>query len=304
MPHNILITGGTGLLGSRLTEMLLQEGYQVSYLSRSQEMISGVDVFQWNVEEGYINEKAIAQADYIIHLAGAGVADKRWTKSRKQEILESRTKSAQLLYETLKQTRHTVKAFISASAIGYYGYDTGQKLITEQSAAGDDFLANVVQAWEASVQQISQLGVRVVNFRIGIVLSEKGGALAKIIQTIKVGAGAPLGSGKQYFSWIHIDDVCRMFIQAIKNEGMQGIYNAVAPHPVTNEELTKAAAHVLDKPLVLPNVPAFALKLALGEMAAAVLGGSKVSNQKITATGFMFQFSELTQALEDLLLKE
>jgi uncharacterized protein (TIGR01777 family) len=304
MPHNILITGGTGLLGSRLTEMLLQEGYQVSYLSRSQEMISGVDVFQWNVEEGYINEKAIAQADYIIHLAGAGVADKRWTKSRKQEILESRTKSAQLLYETLKQTRHTVKAFISASAIGYYGYDTGQKLITEQSAAGDDFLANVVQAWEASVQQISQLGVRVVNFRIGIVLSEKGGALAKIIQTIKVGAGAPLGSGKQYFSWIHIDDVCRMFIQAIKNEGMQGIYNAVAPHPVTNEELTKAAAHVLDKPLVLPNVPAFALKLALGEMAAAVLGGSKVSNQKITATGFMFQFAELTQALEDLLLKE
>jgi uncharacterized protein (TIGR01777 family) len=267
-------------------------------------MISGVDVFQWNVEEGYINEKAIAQADYIIHLAGAGVADKRWTKSRKQEILESRTKSAQLLYETLKQTRHTVKAFISASAIGYYGYDTGQKLITEQSAAGDDFLANVVQAWEASVQQISQLGVRVVNFRIGIVLSEKGGALAKIIQTIKVGAGAPLGSGKQYFSWIHIDDVCRMFIQAIKNEGMQGIYNAVAPHPVTNEELTKAAAHVLDKPLVLPNVPAFALKLALGEMAAAVLGGSKVSNQKITATGFMFQFAEITQALEDLLLKE
>lgn len=303
MSKNVLITGGKGLVGSRLTEMLLQQNYQVSYLSRAKEEISQVKVYQWDIETGQIEQQAIEQADYIVHLAGAGVADKRWSKSRKQEILESRTKSAQLLLKTLQTSDHQVKSVISASAIGYYGYDTGETLITENSPAGDDFLADVVQAWEASVQQIAQSGIRVITLRIGIVLSEKGGALAKLLQTIKIGAGAPLGSGKQYFSWIHIDDVCRMFIKAIENEQMQGIYNAVAPQPVTNEALTKAIAQVLDKPLVLPNVPAFALRIAIGEMAAAVLGGSKVSNQKIAATGFQYNFPQLKHALEDLLLK-
>ncbi|QHT65875.1 TIGR01777 family protein [Rhodocytophaga rosea] len=301
MSKNVLITGGTGLLGSHLTTLLLQKGYQVSYLSRNIEPIPHIKTYQWNVEEGTIDTKAIEQTDYIIHLAGAGVADKRWTKSRKQEIMESRTNSAALLFNALKTTKHQVKSVISASAIGYYGFDTGSQWVDENTQPGDDFLAEVVQAWESSVQQIASLGIRVVNLRIGIVLSEKGGALAKITQTIKVGAGAPLGTGKQYFSWIHIDDICRIFIHALENGQMQGIYNAVAPQPVTNEELTHQIAEVLDKPLVLPHVPAFALKLALGEMASAVLGGNKVANQKLLTTGYRFEFPELRPALEDLL---
>lgn len=301
MSQHVLITGGTGLVGKRLTELLLKEGYQVSYLSRSKEPVDNVKVYAWDVENGHIERGALEGIEYIIHLAGAGVADKRWTKSRKQEILESRTKSAELLFNTLKQTSHQVKAVIAASAIGYYGYDTGEAIITEKSPAGDDFLADVCQEWEFAVGQIRQLSIRTISFRIGIVLSPYGGALVKLIQTIKVGAGAPLGSGKQNFSWIHIDDVCQAFIEAMRNETMEGIYNLVAPNVVTNEELTKQVANVLHKPLVLPNVPAFALKMAIGEMANAVLGGSKVSNQKLAATGFGYQFPELKPALENLL---
>jgi uncharacterized protein (TIGR01777 family) len=301
MSQKVLITGGTGLVGKRLTEFLLNEGYQVSYLSRNKEPIDRVKVYVWDVENGHMESGAIEEADYIIHLAGAGVADKRWNKSRKQEILESRTKSADLLFKKLQQSTHHVKAVLAASAIGYYGYDTGEELITEESPAGDDFLADVCQQWEFSVGQIRQIGIRTVSFRIGIVLSPHGGALAKLMQTINVGAGAPLGTGKQYFSWIHIDDVCRAFIHAMHNNQIEGVYNLTAPNPVTNEELTKESAAVLNKPLLLPNVPAFALKLGMGEMANAVLGGSKVSSKKLLATGLSFQFPELRPALEDLL---
>jgi uncharacterized protein (TIGR01777 family) len=301
MSQKVLITGGTGLVGSRLTEVLLAKGYEISYLSRNKEPVDHVTVYAWDVENGYIEAEAVESADYIIHLAGAGVADKRWTSSRKKEILESRTKSAHLLYRTLQQRTHPVKAVLGASAIGYYGYDTGTSMITEQSPAGDDFLAEVCQQWEAAVAQISQLNIRVVSFRIGIVLSPHGGALAKLLQTIKVGAGAALGSGRQYFSWVHIDDVCGAFIKAIEDETLAGIYNLTAPNPVVNEELTKETASVLSKPLLLPNVPAFALKLGMGEMANAILGGSYVSSQKLEATGFRFQHPQLRPALEDLL---
>jgi uncharacterized protein (TIGR01777 family) len=301
MSQHVLITGGTGLVGRRLTELLLQEGYQVSYLSRSKEPIDKVKVYSWDVENSQIENGAVESADYIIHLAGAGVADKRWTSSRKTEILESRTKSADLLYKKLQQSTHQVKAVIAASAIGYYGYDTGDALIKETSPAGNDFLAHVCQQWESAVSQIRQLSIRTVSFRIGLVLSVHGGALAKLLQTIKIGAGAPLGTGRQYFSWIHIDDVCRAFINAMKNEHISGIYNLTAPNPVTNEELTKEVAAVLDKPLLLPNVPAFALKLGMGEMANAVLGGSYVSSEKLESTGFNFQYPQLRNALEDLL---
>jgi uncharacterized protein (TIGR01777 family) len=301
MSQNVLITGGTGLVGRRLTELLLQEGYQISYLSRHREPIDNVRVYAWDVEKGLIEDGAVESADYIIHLAGAGVADKRWNSSRKREILESRTHSAALLHKKLQHSAHQVKAVIAASAIGYYGYDTGDALIREDSQAGDDFLAEVCQQWEASVSQIRQLNIRTVSFRIGIVLSPQGGALAKLLQTINIGAGASLGTGRQHFSWIHIDDVCRAFIQALKDDQVSGIYNLTAPHPVTNEELTKETASVLDKPLLLPNVPAFALKLGMGEMANAVLGGSYVSSKKLEATGFQFQYPFLRPALEDLL---
>ncbi len=302
MPRNVLITGGTGLIGSRLTQMLIQQHYQVAWLSRGKQQSAGVKVYQWDVEKGYIAEEALRETDHIIHLAGAGVADKRWTKARKQEILESRTHPTRLLFEKLQQVPNSVKTFISASAIGIYGANRGDELLTENSTFGSDFLARVTQAWEAGVQPVQTLGIRTAILRIGIVLSKSGGALEKMTQPIRAGIGAPLGSGNQWISWIHEDDLCRMFRFGLENEAMQGVYNAVAPEPASNEELTREAARLLGKPVLPINVPAFALKLAVGELATAVLGSAKVSGQKIAATGFRFEYPELSRALRNLLI--
>ncbi|HRI78146.1 MAG TPA: TIGR01777 family oxidoreductase, partial [Cyclobacteriaceae bacterium] len=237
----------------------------------------------------------------IIHLAGTGVAEKRWTPERKKDILESRTKSGTLLFETLKNTRHKVKAVISASAIGYYGYANDPTPLSEASLPGDDFLARVVVDWEKSIDTIHSLGIRVAKIRIGIVLSEKGGALVEMAKPVKFGVGSPLGSGKQMVSWIHLDDLCGIFIQAIDDQSMTGAYNAVAPHPVSNKEITTQIAKVLKRPLWLPNVPSFVLHIVVGEMAAIVLNGAVISGEKIQNTGFQFQFPEVDKALENLL---
>jgi hypothetical protein len=301
MPQKVLITGGTGLIGSRLTELLLEKGYEVAYLSRRQSGGTRVKAYPWDLQKGYVAEEAIRGADCIIHLAGAGVADERWTARRKREILESRTQSSRLLYEGLQRVPNQVKTFLSASAIGIYGADRGDQLLTETSPPGNDFLAEVTKAWEGAVQPVTGLGIRTVLLRIGIVLSGKGGALAKMAQPVRLGAGSPLGSGKQWVSWIHVDDLCRLFMYALENPDVRGPYNAVAPEPATNEALTKQIAEVLGKPLFLPNVPAFALRLAVGEMADAVLGSAKVSSQKVAQAGFTYQFPALTPALRDLL---
>jgi hypothetical protein len=301
MQTNVLITGGTGLVGEVLTKILQQEGYQVSFLSRSKKNIEGVEVFQWDIQKQTIEQEAIETADYIVHLAGAGVADRRWTESYKREILESRVLSTQLLYESLQKSIKKPKAFLAASAVGIYGFDTGTELIGEDSPHGNDFLAEVTKQWEQESLKISNLGIRTAIFRIGIVLSTKGGALPKIMQPIQFFAGAALGTGKQYMSWIHIEDLARMFLFAIKNEQIAGIYNAVGNLPATNEEFTKAVAKALGKPLFLPNVPSFALRLMLGEMAVMVTGGNRVSNQKIVKSGFQYKFNTLEEALNDLL---
>jgi len=300
MAKNVLITGGTGLVGTRLTQLLLQNGYQVSVVSRKKETLPHVTVYQWDVSRQWIEPGTVEQADYIIHLAGAGVADQRWTEARKKEILDSRTESAELLHDTLVSTGHRPRAFVSASGISIYGDDRGDELLTETSAYGNGFLAQVSKAWEASAHTIAELGIRTVILRIGIVLSDQGGALAKIAAPVKLGAGAALGSGKQWTSWIHIDDLCRLFIYALENDALQGVYNAVGPHPDTNADLTRATAQALDRPLILPNVPGFALKLAFGELAATILGSLKISNQKVTDAGFTYQFPELAKALADL----
>jgi uncharacterized protein (TIGR01777 family) len=259
-------------------------------------------VYGWNVEKGELDAEALREADYIIHLAGAGVADKRWTSERKQEIITSRTASAGLIASGLKTVQHRVRAFISASAIGFYGADTGRQIITEESPSGSDFLAEVTRRWEKAADGIEQLAIRTVKLRIGIVLSGQGGALVKIAQPVRLGAGAPLGSGKQITSWIHVDDLARLFVYALENESMQGIYNAVAPNPVTNEELTHLVAKVLNKTLWLPKVPAFGIRLAMGEMAEIVLGGNHVLNGRIAReTTFTYRFTEAEKALQDLL---
>ena len=291
------------MVGTRLSELLLEQGYTVSHLSRSPgDDASPITTYLWDIQQKYINPEAIPRADYIVHLAGAGVADQRWTDQRKQVILNSRIESTRLLHDTLaEQGSSNVKAFVSASAIGVYGTDTGDTLLTEESPAARDFLAEVVVQWEAAVDTIQALGIRTVKHRIGIVLSNQGGALSPVARTVRWGVGAPLGSGEQYMSWIHIDDLCRLFIHALENDSLAGVYNAVGPQPVTNRELTQATARVLHRPLWLPNVPAFALKAALGELSSVVLGGNRVSSQKIEDAGFEHKFNKIEVALADLL---
>ncbi|TAF67561.1 MAG: TIGR01777 family protein [Cytophagales bacterium] len=300
--EKILITGGTGLVGKKITEILTAEGYQVAFLSRQKRAIPHVEVFLWDTNNNYIDPEAFQNCTAIIHLAGENVAEKAWTASRKKAILESRTQSTALLYNAIKANQpETLKTFISASAIGIYGLDTGENWLQENSPAANDFLANVVVEWEKEVDTLSTLNLRTAKLRIGVVLSDEGGALEKIAQPIRYGAGAALGTGKQYLSWIHIQDLANMFIFALKNETIQGTYNAVAPEPATNQQFTKAVAKILKKPLILPNVPAFALKLGLGEMANIVLGGNRVSSQKIQEAGFHFQYPQLENSLRSLL---
>ena len=301
MSKKILITGASGLIGSRLTELLLQKGYQVSHLGRSKKSGS-VPSFVWDVDKGVLDHQALEGVETIIHLAGAGVADKRWTESRKKEILESRTKSSLLLYNTLTNINHTVKTVVSASAIGYYGFGFGEEVFTEVSQPGTDYLAQVVKDWEVSVDKISSLHLRVVKLRIGIVLSDKGGALMEMAKPIRLGIGAALGTGKQYLSWIHLDDLCAMFIKAMEDETLQGAYNATSGDWVTNLELTKLIAKILKRPLLLPNVPGFIMKIIVGEMAVIVLNGSKISADKIKKTGFKFNYTSLEEALLSLKL--
>jgi len=302
MSKKILITGASGLIGSRLTELLLQKGYQVSHLGRSKKSGS-VPSFVWDVDKGVLDLQALEGVETIIHLAGAGVADKRWTESRKKEILDSRTKSSLLLYNTLANTNHTVKTVVSASAIGYYGFGFGKEVFTEVSQPGNDYLAQVVKEWEESVDKISSLNLRVVKLRIGIVLSDKGGALVEMAKPIRLGIGAALGTGKQYLSWIHLDDLCTMFIKAVEDEKLHGAYNATSGEWVTNLELTKLIAKVLKRPLLLPNVPGFIMKIIVGEMAVIVVNGSKISADKIKKMGFKFNHADLSETLRSLLVK-
>ena len=291
---NILITGGSGLVGKQLTSLLESKGYTVAWLSRKPQQQT---YFLWDVEKKELDPQALEWADAVVHLAGEGVAEKRWTADRKKRILESRTQSTQLLYTAIQQAEKKPNTFISASAVGYYGFNTGTNLMEETSPSGDDFLAEVVLAWEKEVKKIEQLLVRCILLRVGIVLDANGGALGEML---KPPVAAPLGSGDQWMSWIHIEDLARMFVFALEKTTLQGIYNAVGPHPATNQKLTKEAAAAKGKPYIGLGVPGFALKLVLGEMAAMVLGGNRVSSQKIQKAGFEFEFPELKQALRDI----
>jgi uncharacterized protein (TIGR01777 family) len=296
MSQRILITGGTGLVGTRLTELLVARGYLVVHVSRTARA-GAVPTYAWNVAAGTFDEGALAGVTTVVHLAGAGVADERWTAARKKEILDSRVQSTQLLARVLAH-HPQVTTVVAASAIGYYGFGTTQEWLREESPAGSDFLADVTQKWEAVVDELKV--PRLAKLRIGIVLSTHGGALKEIAKPVRLGVGAPLGDGHQWMSWIHIDDLCAMFIHAIENDHVRGTYNAVGPQPATNREMTNAIAQVLHKPLWLPPVPGFALRLLVGEMAAMVLNGSRVSPAKIEETGFRFQYPELKPALKNL----
>ncbi len=303
----ILITGGTGMVGTELTKMLVNKGHQVIILSRSPKISEdkSITYANWDVANNKIDEKSIAEADYVIHLAGAGVADKRWTTARKTELVESRTRSSALLVKALATIPNKVKAVISASAIGWYGGDEllkgKNKYFTEEMLPDRHFLGETCRLWEDSIRPVEKLGIRLVKLRLGIVLSNEGGAFVEFKKPVKFGLAAILGSGKQIISWIHIEDVCRMFVFAIENEQMQGAYNAVAPMPITNQLLTLALAKKMKgKFFVSLNIPAFVLKIVLGEMSIEVLKSTKVSSEKIRNAGFTFLYPSITAALAHL----
>lgn len=295
----VLITGGTGLVGQRLSRVLKQKGFQVIHLSRKEDLNATFPAYQWDINAGTIDKKALEKADFIVHLAGAGVADGTWTEKRKQTIIDSRVKSAALIQNALQEMDKKPKAVICASASGFYG-NRGDKVLDESATIGKGFLAEVVEKWETANHGFSDLGIRTAMLRIGIVLSTKGGALEKMLPTYKVRLGTYFGNGNQYYSWIHIDDLCEMFAFAIENENVEGVYNAVAAKPVTNKHLAEAIGHALNSKAVLLPAPAFAMRLVMGEMADIVLDGVRLSSQKIADAGFKFLYDDVEYALKDV----
>jgi uncharacterized protein (TIGR01777 family) len=304
----VLITGGTGMIGKALTKALLEKDHTVIILTRDPEKqtvsTSKLGYAKWNIEQQTIDEAAIIKADHIIHLTGAGVADKRWTKKRKQEIVNSRVDSGKLITETLKTILNNVKSVISISGIGWYGADPvipNPDPFEEDDSVDGSFLGETCKKWEASIEPIIQLGKRLVIFRTGIVLSNEGGALVEFEKPLRFGIAAILGSGKQMISWIHIGDLVRLFITAIENEKMEGIYNAVAPRPVSNKDLTLQLAKIKRGRFFVPvHVPGFVLKLIVGEVSIEVLKSATVSCNKIHFESFSFQFPSIEAALKDL----
>lgn len=311
----VLITGGTGMVGRALTKALLEKGYGVIVMGRGgvrdaalrqapatagRQDNSALSFAKWNVEKQEIDAAAIAKADYIIHLAGAGVADKRWTAKRKQEIVDSRVKSGALLVHSLKSIPNKVKAVISASAIGWYGADTIARKFEESDRAADDFLGQTCKQWEESIEPVASMGKRLVKLRIGIVLSTEGGALKEFLKPLRFGIASILGSGRQIISWIHIDDLVNMFITAIESEDINGVYNAVAPSPVSNKELILTLAKARNKFYIPVPVPSFVLKMMLGEMSIEILKSATVSSAKAEKTGFSFRYADIKSALNSL----
>lgn len=298
----VLITGATGLIGSHLTKLLHENGIAVNYLTTGKDKIQkkeNYSGFYWNPEKKEIDAKSFQGVDAIYHLAGASVA-KRWTEEYKKEIIESRTESAAVLFEALQANEHTVKQFISASGINIYPSSL-QKLYSEEEKAVDDsFLGEVVERWETAADQFEDLGMKVTKIRIGLVLAQEGGALPKMKIPASYNAGAAFGEGEQWQSWIHIRDVVGIFHHVLQNQ-LDGVFNAVAPNPVTNEELMEKMASQLGKTKWLPNVPSFVLKAALGEMATVLLSSQLVSSEKIQKKGYDFEYKNLPKALEDLL---
>lgn len=305
MKQTVLITGGTGLVGKTLTNALVIKGYKVIILTRNpakKKLTDNISFAGWNIQKQEIDIAALQQADHIIHLAGASVIAKKWTAAYKKEIQDSRTESSRLIIEALKNNDNKVKAVISASAIGWYGADALPiKPFTENDVADESFLGETCKLWEAGIEPVTALGKRLVKLRIGIVLSNDGGALAEFKKPLRLGVAAILSNGKQIVSWIHIDDLCNMFVAGIENEQLAGSYNAVAPNPVSNKELTLTLAKIIKQRFFIPmHVPSFVLKLMMGQRSIEVLKSTTVSSKKIQDAGFEFMFKTIEAALKNL----
>ena len=297
--QKVLITGASGLLGTRLSELLTKKGYTINTLGREKRKANS---FLWDIEKGIVDEKAFEGVAAIIHLAGAGVADKRWTDERKKEIIGSRIKSSKLIFDFLKKNKHDVKTFISASAVGYYG-DCGNEIVTEEQKAGEGFLSDVCKQWEQSAKQFSKLGIREVRCRIGIVLSKNGGALPELTKTIPLGVASYFAKSNLYYPWVHIDDVCGIIIHALENESVSGAYNTTAPQPLLMKDLMREILKAKKSKALLVPTPPFAIKLAMGEMSEMLLSSQRCSSNKIIETGFHFKFPTTYSSLKNIYSK-
>ena len=298
---SVLITGGSGLIGRYLTSALLSEGYSVSHLSRNEGTNGKVRVFKWNPEKKFVDPGAFEGVDYLIHLAGANIGEKLWTKRRKEEIVNSRVTSAGYLNEIISGNNLNLKAFITASATGYYGSVTSDKIFDEEDPPSEDFLGTTCRLWEEGADLFTRMGIRSVKIRTAVVLEKSDSALSKLMKPARFGLAVRLGSGRQYFPWIHIDDLCKIYIKAVKDEKMQGAYNAVAPEQLNHNDFVKTMAAVMGIPFFLPPVPSCVLKAALGEMSDIVLKGSRISCWKIIKAGYIFRFDRLEGALKNVI---
>jgi uncharacterized protein len=299
--ETIIITGGTGLVGRHLSVKLSEKGYRVILLSTQRSYSSSFPVCYWDVQRGIVDKKAVSEASFIIHLAGAGIGKKLWSDRRKQEILDSRVKGAQLIFNTIKENKTNLKAFISASASGYYGTITTEKIFAEDDPPADDYTGRVCREWEEAADSFKSLGIRTVKIRTGIVLAKDGGALAGMLIPLKFGLNLIPGKGDQYLPWIHIDDLSEIYIRAVEDAAMSGAWNAAAPDFITMNQCMGVIARIRYKSRLQLHVPAFAIRLARGEMANLLLKGSRVSADKLLKEGFKFVFPSHTKALEHLL---
>lgn len=301
--ETVLITGGTGLIGRHISKKLKENGFNVALLSRKSNTDGAIPVYTWDPDKNIIDPEAISKADYIIHLAGAGIGDKRWTKKRRELIIDSRIKTGELIFDKVQESGKKLKAFISASGIGYYGIISSDKIFNETDPPSKDFLGEICMKWEQMTDMFKESRIRTVRIRTGVVLTEKGGALGRMTTTVKMGIGSPLGSGKQYIPWIHIDDLCNFYLKAVEDPSMMGAWNAVAPEHITNREFMQTLAKVIEKPFFFPAVPSLVLKILFGKMSGIILKGSRVSAGKIISSGYNFEYPNLENALKNLFPK-
>jgi hypothetical protein len=301
----IIIAGGSGLLGMRLSYMLHERGHDIVHLSREPMQDKGYQTFGWNPTADFLDETPLSYTNYIINLAGAGVADRHWTVSRKKLIIQSRVDSALVFKKRIAEGKiPNLKAYISASAIGFYG-NRGDELLSEEDTSGmTGFLPESVKAWENAIAEVQKTGIRTIAIRIGVVLSSKGGALPKMMMPLRLFSASYFGDGRQWLSWIHIDDLCRIFIKAVEDNEMAGTFNGVSPNPVSNLEFVATLRNAMNKPAILMPVPAFLLRSTMGEMADIVLDSSRVSSKKIERSGYVFHYPELLPALHDILRRK
>jgi len=297
MPLTILLAGGTGFIGSRMTELFTAKGHTVRVLTRTPR---DAGQFGWDLAAGAIDDRAVDGADVVINLAGAGIADGRWTPARKKILIDSRVQSAQLLRNAFQRLKHYPKAYLSASGIGYYGNSGEQWMYETDTPADKSFLVQCCAAWEQGAEAVGALGIRTVVLRTGIVLDKAGGALREIAKPLPFGIGAYFADGQAWYSWIHRDDLCRMFLWAAETPAVEGTFNAVSPHPARNIDFTRAVAKAMKQPAIFAPVPAFGLRLVLGEMADTVLFSNRISPEKVIQAGFHFQYPELAGALEQI----